>query len=124
MDIFDTEVFITRNCCGQWGHWSYLAIGSDLVIALAYLGIPWYMWSRQLITGNPKTIVPVTGFVAFILACGVGHICECLSWIWPAYRLFTIIDFTTACISVFVFAFMPLLAPLMISRWREDDIGP
>lgn len=39
-------------------------------------------------------------FGAFILSCGVGHLCHFMAFYWPAYRFFLVVDVFTAAISL------------------------
>lgn len=107
--IFDSESFSPRGSCGDWGEWlPWVYQAANAATAAAYYMIPaWlaFMYVKQ------RGVIPkgwvVLLFVAFIALCGTAHVMSVLSFHWPAYRLFTLIDVATAAVSVATAACMP-----------------
>lgn len=100
-ELFDAGDFVPRTNCGMWTEFhSQLAQASELMIAVAYIGIPVclvVLWlSRRRVDRHLWIIL---WFVAFIFLCGLTHVCQFLAFHWPAYRLFTLVAFVTALVS-------------------------
>lgn len=73
-------------------------VTANVVIALAYLGIP-ALIARAWQAGHLPGWVCLA-FSSFILFCGAGHgVSAAAEWWWPAYRLETALDVATAAVS-------------------------
>lgn len=99
--IFDTSDFPARWSCGRWGAiegWTHIV--SDLVIFGSYVAIPTALF---ILLRNRRDIAfprTVWLFIAFILACGIGHGVESTMFWWSAYRVTAVIKAITAAVSV------------------------
>jgi|GEM_PF-570734 len=112
--LFDTSAFPPRWQCGvgwqQEPFWGWLHISSDVAIWAAYMAIPLalaYFLRRRPDLPFPRVMWL---FVAFIFACGTGHLIDAALFYWPAYRFSGLVKFTTAVVSwATVAALLPLL---------------
>lgn len=117
--LFDTESFPPRWTCGtgwrQEPFWGWLHIGSDVAVWAAYMAIPLvlvYFLRKRPDLPFPKILWL---FVAFIFACGTGHLIDAGLFWWPAYRFSGTVKFATAVVSwMTVYSLLPLL-PLAFS---------
>lgn len=99
-NLFDTSDFVPRSRCGEWteAH-RWLHVSSDFAIFGAYVAIPFvlaFFILRRRDVPFPRILWL---FVAFILACGIGHFVESLMFWQPVYRLSGLIKFITAVVS-------------------------
>jgi signal transduction histidine kinase/CheY-like chemotaxis protein len=99
-NLFDTADFPARWNCGQWSDGlGWLHIASDVAIFGAYTAIPlvlaFFVLRREEIP-FPRVMWL---FVAFIFACGFGHLIEAVIFWQPVYRFAGLIKFTTAVVS-------------------------
>ncbi|MGE3108869.1 MAG: hypothetical protein AB7G11_07415 [Phycisphaerales bacterium] len=114
--LLDTSDFPARWTCGNWGAlegWTHIV--SDFVIFLAYVAIPVALFvfvRRRKDIAFPRIIWL---FIAFILACGIGHGVETLMFWWPAYRLTGLIKVITAIVSVATVVALIRVLPLALS---------
>jgi hypothetical protein len=97
--LFDTSHFQTRSHCGLG--WTdalrYTYMLSNIVIAMAYFGIPvallvLYRSKRQELP-SPWLLL---NFAAFIWLCGLSHVTDVTVFYWAPYRLYTLIFALTA----------------------------
>lgn len=98
--LFDTSDFPARWNCGQWseGH-GWLHILSDVAIFGAYTAIPCvlaFFILRRKDVPFPRILWL---FVAFIFACGFGHLIEATIFWQPMYRFSGVVKLTTAVVS-------------------------
>ena len=100
--IFDTSLWPQRWNCGIWTDfhgWVYII--SDLLIGLAYVGIPIIIVSFVVKRDKDVSFQQIFWlFGSFILLCGLTHFMEVSIFWWPAYRLAALIKFLTAIASV------------------------
>ena len=102
--LFDTEGFPPRWHCGTawqeepWLGWLHIA--SDTAVWFAYMSIPAIL--AFLVIRRRDTVFPRIFwlFVAFIAACGTGHLIEAVIFWWPVYRLAGAVKFCTAVVSL------------------------
>lgn len=99
-NLFNTDGFPARWYCGTWssGH-GWLHILSDIGIFGAYTAIPVvlaYFILRRRDIPFPSIMWL---FVAFIFACGFGHLIEAIIFWQPVYRLSGVVKFATAIVS-------------------------
>lgn len=100
-EFLSTEGFLPHGHCYLWDPgvlWTHVI--SDLLIGLAYTGIPislWYLLRRRRdIPFNSIVFL----FGVFIVSCGLTHFMEvCTAW-YPAYRLAGAVKVVTAVASV------------------------
>src|SRR5690349_11560253 len=95
--LFDTDGWPPRWHCGQWSDsLGWLHIGSDIAIFSAYVAIPCvlaYFILRRKDFPFPRIMWL---FVAFIFACGFGHLIEAVIFWQPVYRFAGLIKLITA----------------------------
>lgn len=107
--LLDASVFSPRGQCGTWEHWlavSYQA--GNWAIAVSYFvigGILAGVWKfKRPILPMPDMVL---AFGMFIFACGCTHILDAMSFYWPAYRFFTIVELLTATVSLYTALRLP-----------------
>lgn len=125
--LFDTSEFVTRSHCGTGWTSELTSIYrlAALVTFLSYLLIPFilvwaFFWNRK--KHFSFGVVPPFGFItfsAFILFCGLGHLCDVLVFNWAPYRLFVLIDCVTGITSAMVVGWMLYTVPQKIAEWEE-----
>jgi signal transduction histidine kinase len=98
--LFDTTDFPARWQCGQWseGH-GWLHILSDIGIFGAYTAIPCVLAFFVLRRKDIPFPRIMWLFVAFIFACGFGHLVEAMIFWQPVYRFSGVVKLTTAVVS-------------------------
>jgi signal transduction histidine kinase/ActR/RegA family two-component response regulator len=100
LNLFNPEGFMPRWDCGSWtsGH-GWLHIVSDTAIFAAYTAIPcvlaFFILRRRDIP-FPRILWL---FVAFIFACGFGHLVEAVIFWQPVYRFAGVVKLATALVS-------------------------
>ncbi|GJM21282.1 MAG: hypothetical protein DHS20C15_11970 [Planctomycetota bacterium] len=124
--LLSTEGFPARWNCGTWpAPLGWLHIVSDAVIWLAYTMIPFLLAAVV----RKRRDVPFSGlillFVAFIVACGIGHALDATMFWWPAYRLLGLSKAFTALVSIGTVIALYKVTPLILSlqgpeRLREE----
>ena len=107
--LLDSSPWVPRGACGDWGPWLPLVYRvSNWLIALSYFAIPLslvHLYRRQ--RANLPSPWMLLCFVVFIVACGLGHVADAFAFVWPAYRLFTLVDVATALVSVATAVLLP-----------------
>lgn len=99
-NLFDTSDFPARWNCGQWTDGlGWLHIISDAAIFGAYTAIPLVLAFFVLRRNDIPFPRVMWLFVAFIFACGFGHLVEALIFWQPVYRFAGLIKVTTAVVS-------------------------
>jgi hypothetical protein len=53
---------------------------------------------------------------AFLLLCGLSHLCDVVVFDWAPYRLFTLVDLLTAAVSVAAACWMPSVVQWMVRQ--------
>jgi signal transduction histidine kinase/ActR/RegA family two-component response regulator len=100
VDLFDTSGFPPRWHCGTWSaEMGWLHILSDVAVFGAYTAIPVVL--AYFVLRKPDVPFPKIFwlFVAFIFACGFGHLLEAIIFWEPVYRLAGAVKLTTAVVS-------------------------
>src|ERR1044072_8141272 len=99
-NLFDTTDFPPRWHCGNWStEHGWLHVLSDAAIFGAYTAIPCvlaFFILRRKDVPFPRILWL---FVAFIFACGFGHLIEAGIFWHPVYRLSGLVKFSTALVS-------------------------
>ncbi|MDX1947529.1 MAG: ATP-binding protein [Pirellulaceae bacterium] len=100
VNLFNTSDFPARWHCGNWspGH-GWLHVSSDIAIFGAYVAIPCVLAFFILRRGDVPFPKILWLFVAFIFACGFGHLIEAIIFWQPVYRFAGVIKLTTAIVS-------------------------
>jgi len=99
-DLFDATGFPARWHCGQWSsELGWLHISSDVAIFGAYTAIPLVL--AYFVLRKPDIPFPRIFwlFVAFIFACGFGHLIEAVIFWHPVYRFAGAVKLFTALVS-------------------------
>lgn len=107
---FGPQDFMARWHCGEWGAlgwWSQLV---NFTIFFCYMVISSTLLALKADRYFPS--VPVYLFAGFIFCCGLTHLCEVLTFWWPAYRVFFVVDVCTAVISFTTASTSPIIV-----RW-------
>jgi two-component system, chemotaxis family, sensor kinase Cph1 len=127
--IFDTSLWPRRWRCGEWSEFhGWLYILSDLMIGLAYTGIPLIIMA-YLIKKEKAVPFPHLFFLfgAFIFFCGLTHFMDATIFWWPAYRLSAILRFATAIVSIVtlyaLFKILPDAFSLKTSIEFENELS-
>ena len=122
--LFDASVFVTRDCCGAWGDvlpWVYQCANAGT--ALAYYAIPailiGFWWRRREVVKFTRGALPA--FAAFILLCGTTHILNIVSFYWPAYRLFSLVEIATALISLYTVGLLVVVVPQLL-KYKSPEV--
>lgn len=107
--LFDSDSFVARGNCGDWGPWLPWAYqAADLAIALSYFAIPamllWLWRGKKGVLPRPWILLY---FAAFIFLCGLGHVIDGLSFYRPAYRFNTLERVLTALVSLTTACLLP-----------------
>lgn len=117
--IFDTDGFPPRWQCGVgwsedpalgWGH-----ILSDLTTTLAYLLIPCVLAFYVLRKRDVSFPRVFWLFCAFILACGIVHLLEAITFWSPVYRLSAVFKIVTAVTSAATVIALVKVAPIALT---------
>jgi PAS domain S-box-containing protein len=114
--LLDTSDFVPRRRCGVWTpELIWLHVGSDLLIWLAYLTIPFLLVYLTRRRGDLPFPWMFLMFCAFIITCGFTHLFDAMAFLWPAYRMMGIAKLVTAVVSwATVIGLIPLI-PLVLA---------
>ena len=96
-----TSGFVPRWQCGQWSAglgWTHII--SDIIIWAAYWAIPVILACFVMRRKDVPFHKVFWLFVAFIFACGTGHLIEAIIFWEPVYRLSAIVKTGTAAVSI------------------------
>lgn len=116
--LFDTSGFPRRFECGAG--WSVVSgwwhVAAQVSIALAYFAIPVCLFAalRARARAGREIGPEVWGAsrlaIAFIVACGVGHLADAAMFFWPAYNALGLSHTATAAVSWAMVLAMPSVA--------------
>lgn len=126
MELFETDGFSSKWHCGNWPEWlGYLSQGADASIFFSYMAISVVLAARVARFAarlNWAHQIVISLFASFIFACGLTHLAKLLSWSWPAYRLFVLIDVLCAMASIPVALLLlhPKVRALSMPRQSDD----
>lgn len=82
-----------------------------MAIFIAYSSISLFLFVFWYSRRRRKTQLESYIFIAFftfIFMCGLTHLCDVIAFYYPMYRLFTVVDFLTAVISVLTAIFISI----------------
>lgn len=97
----NTSGFVPRWQCGQWSAglgWTHII--SDIVIWASYWAIPLILACFVIRRKDVPFPRVFWLFVAFIFACGTGHLVEAIIFWEPLYRLSGLVKAGTAAVSI------------------------
>lgn len=98
--LFDTDGWPPRWQCGNWSdQMGWLHILSDIAIFGAYTAIPCVLAFFVLRRRDLPFPRIMWLFVAFIFACGFGHLVEAVIFWHPVYAFSGLVKFVTAVVS-------------------------
>jgi PAS domain S-box-containing protein len=99
-NLFNSSDFMPRRYCGNWtSELVWLHIGSDILIWIAYLMIPFVLIYFARRRRDLPHLWMLWMFAAFIISCGFTHFLEATAFYWPAYRLMGMVKAITAGVS-------------------------
>ena len=103
MSLFDTSIFLTRSCCGEWSlAWMRLTQAMDFALTLIYaIVIPAALasFARRRWYEIPYPWLLYV-FAVVIFWCGMTYFNEFLVWWWPAYKWFAVVKTVTVFTSI------------------------
>jgi hypothetical protein len=98
-----------------------ISLLSNGAVAFSYA---WITLSIFRFWGAKREVLPyawlLLGFCLFIFFCGLTHACDVAVFFWPVYRLFLLIDFTTAMLSLWVAIATPF-AVKYLCGWKPPE---
>lgn len=124
VNLFDAAQFVPHGMCLLWRpDLLILHGGSDLLISLAYLTIPFII--LKAVNRRPDLIdVRVARlFAAFILACALSHLSAMLTLWVPAYGLQGAIKAATAAISIYTALQLARLLPEFLTMPSRKEMA-
>jgi PAS domain-containing protein len=121
-NMLDTRSFMPRRYCGNWSSEQiWIHIGSDVLIWLAYLSIPFLLVYLSKYRRDLPYAWMFWLFSAFIVSCGFTHLLEAAAFYWPAYRLMGVLKFITAGVSwATVIALVPTVPKVLALTSAEE----
>lgn len=118
--LFATAHYPPRWSCGSWTpFWGWLHIISDIVIFLAYMGIPvvLLLFKHKIQRFKVKFIIIL--FACFIAFCGITHLNEAIIFWLPFYNFAGVVKFLTAAVSATTLVTLTLALPSIIKIINE-----
>lgn len=121
--LFDISQYPARWHCGHWARsvgWTYIT--SDLLIFLAYVGIPISIlyYRTKLKTTELELNYIFYLFAAFIFFCGSTHLIDAIVFWYPIYNFATLIKLATAIISLATLVVIITKLPLTLNFISEQ----
>ena len=118
--LLSTEGFVPRKACGAWTpDLVWLHAGSDILIWLAYISIPFALLYFTRLRGLGRLNRLVWLFAAFILCCGFTHLVESMMFEKPLYHLSGVLKGLTAAVSwVTVLVLLPSIPSMLLALDR------
>jgi signal transduction histidine kinase len=121
--LFSTAYWPPRWHCGQWSAFhGWLYIISDLAIWSAYFAIPviiiLYISRRKNVRFHPIYFL----FAAFILACGITHLLDAITFWYPMYRLNALVRFIAGAISWVTVFYLIKLLPVALTLKTAGEL--
>ena len=120
-NLFNSSDFMPRRYCGNWtSELVWLHIGSDILIWIAYLMIPFVLIYFARRRRDFPHLWMLWMFAAFIISCGFTHFLEATAFYWPAYRLMGMVKAITAGVSwATVVGLVPLVPKVLALQSPE-----
>ena len=115
--LWDASDFLTRGHCGPgWTeNLKFIYIVSNIVIALAYFAIPFWL---MLLYKKKSRDLPKAGtlilFITFIVLCGMTHVADVVVFRWAPYRFFTLLTAMTAVASAVTAVRLPYIIRYLV----------
>ncbi len=121
--LFDTSLWPPRWHCGHWTEFhGWLYITSDLLIFSAYFAIPVIIVRYIATKTNSRFHTIYFLFAAFILACGMTHLFDAISFWYPVYRFNALIRLITGVISWITVFYLIKLLPVAFSLKSASEL--
>jgi PAS domain S-box-containing protein len=120
--LFAMDQWPERWHCGNWSDFhGWLYILSDITIWAAYFAIPIIIVKYIVQKSDLRFFTIYFLFAAFILACGLTHLLDALTFWFPIYRLNALVRFVTAIISwLTVYQLLKILPQAFSLKSAED----
>lgn len=121
--LFDISQYPARWHCGHWAKsigWTYIT--SDLLIFLAYTGIPvsiLYYRTKLKATALELNYIFYL-FASFIFLCGSTHLIDAIVFWYPIYNFATLIKLLTALVSLATLVVIITMLPLTLNFITEQ----
>src|ERR1700744_4407054 len=114
--LFSTTDWPPRWHCGRWTDFhGWLYICSDLAIWSAYFAMPviivTYISKRRNASFHPISFL----FATFILACGITHLLDAITFWYPMYRLNALSRFVAGVVSWITVFYLIKILPVAFS---------
>lgn len=125
--LVDTSQFSTRAACSPNGELAGIlgqifVIGAIMsIIGYALLTVSLFLFRRTELARKTHWLqVVCLLFETVFLLCAASRLCGVLSFYWPAYRVFAVIEILTGCVSfsvsLFLFAILVVYCSLKEAR--------
>jgi hypothetical protein len=126
--LFSTALWPPRWRCGEWSSFhGWLYILSDLAIWSAYFAIPLVIIKYMRLKSALKFRGLYFLFAAFIIACGLTHLLDAVTFWFPMYRLNALVRFFTGIISwltvIYLVRKLPSILNLKTHVELENEIS-
>ncbi|HVK48007.1 MAG TPA: ATP-binding protein [Pseudobacter sp.] len=125
--LLDTSDWPPRWKCGTWTDFhGWLYIISDLLVWSAYFAIPLIIMRYISKRHDARFYRLYFLFAAFILACGLTHLFDAITFWYPVYRMNALIRFATGVLSwltvMYLIKLLPIAFSLRSSKQLEAEV--
>lgn len=125
--LMDTSDWPPRWKCGTWTDFhGWLYIISDLLVWSAYFAIPLIIMRYITKRHDARFYRLYFLFAAFILACGLTHLFDAITFWYPVYRLNALLRFATGVLSwltvMYLIKLLPVAFSLRSSKQLEAEV--
>lgn len=115
-NFVDIWQYMPHGMCLLWQPWLVvLWAGSDFLIFLAYMAIPFSLFRIARARTDLKQRGVVLLFVAFILLCGLTHLLGVVTLWWPIYPFVGLVKLATGLVSAVTAIILVRLVPTLIA---------
>lgn len=129
--LLATDLWMPHGMCWSWNPWLLWSIvGSHAITGLSYYAISIAIvllcrrTFKQLAVSLPQQVYAIAGlFVAFVSACGTGHLIDILTVWVPIYGITAFVQVGTAVISFAAALYLMPTAEVAIAKIAEAEIN-
>lgn len=123
--LFSAKGYQVPQACGSWTPFvTAMNVNANILLFLVYMTMTALLIMFRLRRTSPAFFREsrlALWFAAFISASGITHLCRVVSFVWPAYRLFTLVSWVSAALSWITLAVMfPVAIEQERQRGREE----